>query len=604
MPEGVQVRARPRRQEIPPEFRWRLEDIYPTEDAWEADFRLAGEEARQLAARRGSLGSGPEQLLATLQLRDRLAERLSRLYAYAHLSFDEDTTRAPAQARWQRVQQLATEVHAAAAFIEPEILALPPGTLQAFRDREPRLSVYDHYLDDLARQRPHTLPPEQEELLARAGELARTARNVYDLFADADLKFPVVHDEEGRPVELSQGRYLKLIRSRDRRVREETFRAFYGTFARYRHTLAGLLAASVRKDVFYARVRRHPSALAGALHADNVPPEVYTRLIDAVHQRLDALHRYLRLRRRLLQLDELHMYDLYVPVVDQVRFDLAYEEGTRLVQEALGPLGQEYTRVLREALTNRWVDVYENEGKTSGAYCSGVYGVHPYVLLNYQGTLNDVFAIAHEMGHALHDHFAYAAQPYVYAQPSIFVAEVASTLNELLLFHHLLQTTTDPRVRAYLINDYLDQVRGTVFRQVKFAEFEKIVHEKAEAGEALTPDTLNEIYLGLNETYYGAETVIDPEIAIEWARIPHFYTAFYVYKYATGFSAATALCRAILQEGTPAVERYLDFLRAGSSDYPLRLLQRAGVDLTRPDPVLQTLDEFEQRVRELEELTR
>jgi len=359
----------------------------------------------------------------------------------------------------------------------------------------------------------------------------------------------------------------------------------------------------VRKDVFYAKIRKFESSLHAALHEDNVPVEVYTNLIDAVHSRLDLLHRYVRLRKKLLGVDELHMYDLYVPLVPEVEFNIPYEEAAEKMLAGLAPLGEEYVRVVRHGLENRWVDVYENEGKRSGAYSTSAYGVHPYILMNYENNLDNLFTLAHEFGHAMHSYLADGTQPYVYSQPTIFVAEVASTLNENLLFHYLIKTTESPEQRRYLINNFLDTIRGTVFRQVKFAEFEKLTHERVESGEALTADWMSEQYYNLVKQYYGPDIVADEEIAIEWARIPHFYRAFYVYKYATGFAAATALANAILKEGEPAVQRYLEMLRRGGSDYPLNLLKDAGVDMTTPEPILQVMNVFEELLNELEALS-
>ncbi|MFO7265789.1 MAG: oligoendopeptidase F [Limnochordales bacterium] len=591
-----------KRSEIPEKYRWRLEDIYATDEAWEADFRAVQSVLPRFESYKGRLGESPATLAECLNLRFETEERFMRLLVYAYTRRDEDSTNPKYQAIHDRAQRLGIQLSTAVSFIEPELLQLPQERLEQYMAAE-ELKLYRHYLDDLLRHKPHTLSPQEEAILAAAGELALAPSNVFGMFNDADLKFPFIKDEQGREVEVTHGRYLRLMESRDRRVRHDAFKALHGTYYKWRNTIAATYAASVRKDVFYAKIRKFESSLHAALHEDNVPVEVYTNLIDAVHSRLDLLHRYVRLRKKLLGVDELHMYDLYVPLVPEVEFNIPYEEAAEKMLAGLAPLGEEYVRVVRHGLENRWVDVYENEGKRSGAYSTSAYGVHPYILMNYENNLDNLFTLAHEFGHAMHSYLADGTQPYVYSQPTIFVAEVASTLNENLLFHYLIKTTESPEQRRYLINNFLDTIRGTVFRQVKFAEFEKLTHERVESGEALTADWMSEQYYNLVKQYYGPDIVADEEIAIEWARIPHFYRAFYVYKYATGFAAATALANAILKEGEPAVQRYLEMLRRGGSDYPLNLLKDAGVDMTTPEPILQVMNVFEELLNELEALS-
>ncbi|HLT58857.1 MAG TPA: oligoendopeptidase F [Limnochordales bacterium] len=592
----------PKRHEIPEALRWRLEDLYPNDQEWEADFRRCKDAIPQLQAFAGTLSQSPAQLAACLKLRDETGARFERLFVYAFARMDEDSTNPTYQALYDRSQRLGVELRTAISFIEPELLQMPEARLREYLD-SPELALYRHHLEDILRHKPHTLSPPEEAILAAAGEVTQAPANVFDMFNDADLKFPAIQDEKGQWVELTHGRYIRFMESTDRRVRKDAFEALHNTYSQWRHTLAATLGASVRKDVFYARMRRYPSALAMALHGDNIPVEVYTNLIDTIRSRLHLLHRYMALRKRLLGVEELHVYDLYVPLVPGADLHIPYEQAREMVLAGLRPLGDEYVRIVREGLDNRWVDVLENEGKRSGAYSIGAYGVHPFILMNYEPNLDNVFTLAHEFGHAAHSYLSDRTQPYVYSHYTIFVAEVASTLNEHLLFHHLLRETDDPTQRRYLVNKYLDSVRGTVFRQVKFAEFEKIIHEHVEAGEALTPQFLNDTYYRLVQEYYGPELVADGPVAIEWARIPHFYRAFYVYKYATGFAAATALGQAILEEGQPAVERYLDLLRAGGSDYSLALLRRAGVDMTKPEPILQVMDVFEKMLDELEALS-
>lgn len=591
-----------KRSEIPEQYRWRLEDIFATNDDWEKEFAAVKEAIPQIGAFAGKLGESPARLARCLDLMFDTVERFERVIVYAFTRRDEDTTNPTYQELYDRAQRLAVELTTATSFVEPEILQLSQEQLDEYLSSQ-ELSLYRHYLDNIVRNKPHTLSPQEEAILAAAGEMAQAPNNVFGMFNNADLKFPFIKDENGQEVEVTHGRYIRLMESKDRRVRRDAFKAMHDTYYKWRNTVAAMYSASVRNDVFYARMRKHESALHAALHADNVPVQVYTNLIDTVHSRLDLLHRYVRLRKKLLGVDELHMYDLYVPLVAEVDWEIPYEEAAETMLASMEPLGEEYVKIVRHGLENRWVDVLENEGKRSGAYSTSAYGVHPYILMNYENNLNNMFTLAHEFGHAIHSYLADRSQPYVYSQYTIFVAEVASTLNEHLLFHYLLQRTDSPAHRRYLINNYLDTIRGTVFRQVKFAEFEKLTHERVEGGGALTADWMSERYYELVKQYYGPDMVADDEIAIEWARIPHFYRAFYVYKYATGLAAATALGQAILDEGRPAVERYLNMLSRGGADYPLNLLKDAGVDMTGPEPVLQVMNVFESLLDELEKLS-
>lgn len=591
-----------KRSEIPEQYRWRLEDIFATNDDWEKEFAAVKEAIPQIGAFAGKLGESPATLARCLDLMFDTVERFERVIVYAFTRRDEDTTNPTYQELYDRAQRLAVELTTATSFVEPEILQLSQEQLDEYLSSQ-ELSLYRHYLDNIVRNKPHTLSPQEEAILAAAGEMAQAPNNVFGMFNNADLKFPFIKDENGQEVEVTHGRYIRLMESKDRRVRRDAFKAMHDTYYKWRNTVAAMYSASVRNDVFYARMRKHESALHAALHADNVPVQVYTNLIDTVHSRLDLLHRYVRLRKKLLGVDELHMYDLYVPLVAEVDWEIPYEEAAETMLASMEPLGEEYVTIVRHGLENRWVDVLENEGKRSGAYSTSAYGVHPYILMNYENNLNNMFTLAHEFGHAIHSYLADRAQPYVYSQYTIFVAEVASTLNEHLLFHYLLHRTDSPAHRRYLINNYLDTIRGTVFRQVKFAEFEKLTHERVEGGGALTADWMSERYYELVKQYYGPDMVADDEIAIEWARIPHFYRAFYVYKYATGLAAATALGQAILDEGRPAVERYLNMLSRGGADYPLNLLKDAGVDMTGPEPVLQVMNVFESLLDELEKLS-
>lgn len=591
-----------KRSDIPEKYRWRLEDIYETDAAWEADFNAIQSALPRIGSYKGKLGDSPATLAECLDLVFATEERFERLFVYAHTRRDEDSTNPTYQALHDRAQRLAVELSTTVSFIQPELLQMPQERLDQYLAAD-ELKLYRHYLDNIVRNKPHTLSPQEEAILAATWDLAMAPSNVFDMFNDADLKFPFIKDENGQDVEVTHGRYIRLMESKERRVRHDAFKALHGTYYKWRNTIAATYASSVRNDVFYAKMRKHPSALHAALHDDNIPVEVYTNLIDAVHSRLDLLHRYVRLRKKLLGVDELHMYDLYVPLVQAVDFDIPYEEAAEKMLQGLAPLGEEYVRVVRHGLENRWVDVLENEGKRSGAYSTSAYGVHPYILMNYENNLDNMFTLAHEFGHAMHSYLADRTQPYVYSQYTIFVAEVASTLNENLLFHYLIKNTESKEHRRYLINNFLDAIRATVFRQVKFAEFEKLTHEQVESGGALTAEWMSEQYYNLVKQYYGPDMVADDEIAVEWARIPHFYNAFYVYKYATGFAAATALANAILKEGEPAVQRYLHMLSQGGADYPLNLLKAAGVDMTTPEPVLQVMNVFEELLNELEALS-
>jgi oligoendopeptidase F len=592
----------PKREEIDPKYKWKLEDIYADNDQWERDFNKVKQLSGEIVKFKGTLSHSAKQLFLCLKFAEKLQSLNDKVFVYARMRRDEDNTNPVYQDLTSRAMSLNTEVYAAVSFIIPEIISIPEEKLRGFLENHKELKVYTQYIDDILRQKQHILSEREEEILALSAEIANAPSDIFTMINNADIKFPSIKDETGTEVEVTKGRYIKFLESRDRRVRKDAFHALYSSYKRQKNTIASTLSSSVKKDKFYATVRRYNSSIEASLDADNIPVKVYDNLINTVGKNLSLLHRYLELRKKALKLDELHMYDLYVPIVEESRKDIPYREALALVEKGLEPLGKEYLGYLRNAFESGWIDVYENQGKTSGAYSWGTYLTHPYVLLNYQGTIKDVFTIAHEMGHAMHSFYTNKAQPYIYSDYRIFVAEVASTVNESLLMNYLLENTNDKNEKAYLLNHYLEEFRGTLFRQVMFAEFEKIIHSSVERGEALTTQTLNKIYRGLNEKYFGSGTVIDEDIEMEWARIPHFYSSFYVYKYATGFSAAISLSQQILNEGKQAVERYMKFLSGGSSDYPLELLKKAGVDLSRPQPVQDALDVFGQVLSELEEL--
>ncbi|MDD3365401.1 MAG: oligoendopeptidase F [Syntrophomonas sp.] len=591
-----------KREEIASEYKWKLEDIYPNEQLWEEDFNLIKKLADEVGGLKGTLSSSATALLKVLQLSDELGRKSEKIYVYARMRRDENNANSRYQALFDRAEGLSVQVGSITSFIVPEILSIPEPDLKAFMQQNQDLDVYRHSIEEIVRQREHILSPEEERLLAMTADLSMASGNIFTMLNNADIKFPVIKDESGHEVELTKGRYSGFMESSDRRVRQDAFKGLYDSYGKLINTLGASLSSSVKKDVFYARARKYNSAREASLDQDNVPAAVYDRLIESVHDHLDYMYRYMAIRKKLLKVDELHFYDIYTPLVSEYKMEIPYAKAQETVLNALQPLGSEYVSRLKEGFSNGWIDVYENEGKTSGAYSWGSYETNPYVLLNYDNKLDDMFTLAHEMGHSLHSWYSNHAQPFVYSQYSIFVAEVASTVNESLLIDYLLKNSQDKQEKIYLINHYLEQFRGTVYRQAMFAEYEKIIHEHAEKGEALTPEFLKQSYRDLNLLYYGPEIVLDEEIELEWARIPHFYSAFYVYKYATGFSTATALKEQIISEGQPAVERYLNFLKSGSSDYPINLLKNAGVDLLTPEPVTDALQYFGKLLDELEEL--
>lgn len=590
------------RAEIPEANKWRLEDIFLDNEQWEKEFAYVERLLEQGGKFEGHLAESPDTLINCFEWMDDLSLRMEEVYSYARMRRDEDNREANYQALTDRAGALAVKVSGALAFVVPELLALPEGWLEKLRTATPKIEHYNHALEDILRKKQHILSSSEEKLLAQMGELAEAPGAIFSMANNADLKFPSIENELGQMVELTKGNFIQFMESPKQSVRKAAFETLYHTYEKQRNTWAATLNASIKSDVFFAKARNYPSAIEASLDDDRVPLKVYDSLINTVHEFLPQMHRYVQLRRRALKLNELHMYDIYVPIVPETNMTISYEEAKKMVAEGLRPLGQEYVHILEEGFEKKWIDVYENEGKTSGAYSWGTYRSHPYVLLNHQDTLDSMFTLAHEMGHSLHTFFSNRTQPHLYAGYKIFVAEVASTLNEALVMEDLLKKTNDTKILAYLINHYLEQFRGTIFRQTMFAEFEKKVHSIVEEGGALTAASLSEIYRSLNAVYYGTDVVLDPEIALEWARIPHFYNAFYVYKYATGFSAAIAFARAILTEGEPAVARYIKFLSSGSSDYPIELLRQAGVDMETPVPVRNALEVFKELVGRLETL--
>ena len=590
------------REEIPAEAKWAIEDLYKNDDEWEADFTRLKEHLPELSAYEGRLGESAQTLLSMQRLCDKMNMLAEKVYVYANQRLHENTDNAVYQNLASRAQSLLVEMSERTSYIEPEIMGLPEGTIEKYLQENGELRVYGQYFENMIRQKAHVLPGEMEKLLASAGELAESPKDIFSMFNNADIRFPKITGEDDTDVEVTHGRFISLLQSKDQRVRKDAFEALYGVYEKFRNTLAATYRANVKQEVFFARARRYGSDLEAALDGSHIPVSVYDNLIHVVHEHLPLMHRYVKIRKKLLGLDELHMYDLYTPMTENSGEHFSFEDAKKTVLEGLAPMGEEYLSHLKDGFEHGWIDVYENQGKRSGAYSWGAYGTHPYVLLNYQGTLNDVFTLAHEMGHALHSWYSDETQPYIYAGYRIFVAEVASTCNEALLIHHLLKKAKDPKNKAYLINYFLEQFRTTLYRQTMFAEFEKITHGLQEAGEALTAERLCSIYYDLNKAYFGEDICIDRQIEMEWARIPHFYTSFYVYQYATGFSAAIALSGKILREGEAAVEQYKKFLKGGSSMYPLELLRLAGVDMEQKKPVEDALQVFSEYLDEMERL--
>ena len=591
----------PQRSDIAPADQWAIEDLYATDEAWSADLEKLQAVTQELAAYAGHLADSPAKLLAYLEQMEAVNVLGEDLANYCMRKTDEDTRVAKYQAMKGQFMSAYVALSAATSFETPEILSISDETLDGFFAAEPKLERYRRYLWNIRRRKEHVLSPAEEKLLAAAGEMANAPDDIFSLFADADLTFPDAVDSRGNRLPLSQGTFVSYEESADRALRKSAFENFYHTFGSFQNTVAAILASQVKQLQFFSEARKYDSSMEASLDVTNVPTSVYLNLIEAVHQNMDKMHRYVRLRKKLLGVDELHFYDVYAPLVDGVDRKIPFAEAKQTVYDALAPMGESYRKIVKEGFDNRWLDVYENVGKRSGAYSAGAR-VHPYVLLNYTGTLDSQFTLAHEMGHAIHSYLSNRTQNPIDADYVIFVAEVASTCNEALLMEYLLGKTTDKKERAYLINHFLEQFKSTLYRQTMFAEFELNIGRMAKEGKTLTADVLCAEYRRLNEMYFGPDMVIDEEIALEWARIPHFYYNYYVFQYATGYSAAIALSRRILREGEPAVRDYVGFLSGGCSKSPIDLLKGAGVDMTSPEPVNQALSLFGDLLDEMERL--
>lgn len=587
------------RSEIRDEYKWNLKDMYSSDEQWLSERNTLRDSLAEMEQYKNHLADSSDVLLSCLQKRDQINVASEKIFAYARMHRDQNNSDSKYQAMTGKAESLLSEAGEAIAFVEPEILAIPEDKLLHYRNSNGRLSEYSFFLDNLQRQKKHILSPQEEQLLSRMSEIAQSSANTYNMLAHADIQFPEISDSEGRVLELSESRYRAFVMSSDRTLRQQAFSGLFGTYNKYRNTFASTLAGNVKKNIAFAKSRKYPTAIEAALEPDNVSASVYDSVIRSVESNLAPLHRYVALKKKALKLDQIHMYDLYTPIVPDIQLNYSYEQGCDLVRAALKPLGDNYLSILEQGLTGSWIDVYENQGKQTGAYSWGVYGVHPFILLNYTNRYEDVSTLAHELGHAIHSYYSHKQQPYITSSYTIFSAEVASTTNETLLMEHMLKTTKDKKVRLYLINQYLEQVRATVYRQTMFAEFEKLLHEKSESGETITADLLDSLWHDLNVKYYGPDIIVDKEIDVEWARIPHFYSSFYVYQYVTGFSAANSLAEQILKESTPAQQRYLEFLKSGGSDYSINLLKKAGVDMSSPQPIEVTLAKFSRLLDEL-----
>ena len=592
-----------KRSEVPEELTWNLKDMFESDEAWMAEYELLKEMPAQIAAFQGRLGESAETLLAYLKGQDELELRLSPFYGYASCKNDQDQADARYQDMRGKAMSCLIAISSAAAFATPEIMAIDEDKLNLFYVAQPELETYRRVLYQIRRRAAHILSPAEEKLLAAAGEMADAPENIGSVFRNADLKFPEVEDSKGEKHALTGGSYGPLMESEDRVLRRNAFETLYGRVDEYKNTIAATLDAQFKQLRFFAEARKYGSTIEASLDRTEVPVPVYTNLIEAVHGNLDKMYRYVRLRKKLLGVDELHMYDVYTPIVADAAQKIDFEQAKTTVLEALSVLGEDYVALLKEGFENRWIDVYENEGKRGGAYSSGISRPHPYVLLNHKDTLDSMFTLAHEMGHALHSYHSCKYQPVCTSDYVIFVAEVASTCNEVLLMRHLLSKTTDKKERAYLINHFLDSFKGTIYRQTMFAEFELLMGRMAESGATLTAEALSEKYLELNKLYFGPDMVSDPQIALEWARIPHFFYNYYVFQYATGYSAAVAIANRILSEGAPAVADYKKFLSGGCSTDPISLLKIAGVDMSSPAPVNSALQLFGELLDEMEKLT-
>lgn len=592
----------PNREDLPEKLTWDLTPIFSSDQEFDKKYEELTEELKNSEHYKGTLGNGATAFLEALEFVLTMYRKVELIYVYSHLKNDQDTTNTTYQALYARAGSLLSKVSEAIAWYEPEVLQLSDEQIWQYFEEEPKLEVYRHYVKQMVDNRAHILSADQEALLAGAGEIFGASSGTFAVLNNADLEFPTITGENGEKIQLSHGVYGQLLESTNREVREAAFKGLYSVYAQFRNTFASTLGTHIKGHNFKAKARQYASAREAALSNNHIPESVYDTLVTVVNKHLPLLHRYMELRKRLLNVDTLHMYDLYTPVLGEAPIKFTYEEAVEKAIESLAPMGEEYLAVVKEAFSNRWIDVVENKGKRSGAYSSGSYDTNPYILMNWHDTLDQLFTLVHEMGHSVHSYFTRSNQPFVYGDYSIFLAEIASTTNENILTEHLLATEEDPRVRAYVLNHYLDGFKGTIFRQTQFAEFEHFMHQEDAKGTPLTSEYLSESYGELNAKYYGPAVEKDPEIKDEWARIPHFYYNYYVYQYSTGFSAASALAKRIWEKEPGALDAYLTYLKAGNSDYPVEVMKKAGVDMTQAAYIEDAMAVFEQRLNELEAL--
>lgn len=589
-----------KREEMDPKFCWRMQDLFLDDEAWNHACESLQEKIGDFAKNKGKLSQGAKEMYQVLREKEEISRLFERVYVYANQKYHEDTGNRKYQELSGKAVALSSSLADASSFMEPELMDMKEETIFHYLEEYEPLRLYERVIKEILRQKAHILSAEMEAVLAKAEEMGNSPQQIFMAFNNADINLGTVLDEEGNEVILTHGRFSNFMESSDRRVRREAFSSLYQAYESHQNMLAATFSANLKQASFFAKMRKYPSVLAAELDGGNIPVSVYGQLIEAVHENLPAMYRYVALRKKLLGVDELHMYDVYVPMIEGMDKKISYEEAKEIVKKGLAVLGEDYTSLLEEGFTQGWIDVYENQGKRSGAYSWGAYGTHPYVLLNYAGNLNSVFTLAHEMGHALHSYYSDHRQPYVYAGYRIFVAEVASTCNEALLIHDLIEHAAEKKEKAYLINYFLDQFKGTVYRQTMFAEFEKQAHELMEQEGSVPAQAYCDLYYELNQKYFGPDMVSDPEIAMEWARIPHFYTLFYVYQYATGFAAAIAISQKIIKGEPGIVEKYKEFLSGGCSKDPIELLKICGVDMESRRPVEEALAVFDSYVRELE----
>lgn len=587
------------RSTIEEKYKWKIDKMYSSKEEIEKDISKVKNLIQEVKEYKGKLSESKENLYKVLNISENASRIVQNLYVYTHMKQHEDTRINDNQGRATKTEMLSTDLGVATSYIVPEILAIEENKLSEYLKDE-KLSFYTKYIKDILRDKPHTLSEREEEILVATSELSTIPESVYDMLAYADMEFPEIEDEEGNKVKLSHSNYSLFIKSKNSRVRKDAFEGEFSTYEKYKNTFASTLYGGIKSEIFYAKTRKYNSAIEASLFSDDVSLDVYNNLISAIDKSIPNLNKYVELKKKFLGLNEIHMYDLYVPLTDKFDMDIPYDKAQDIILEALKPLGEEYLKVIKSAFDEGWIDVYDNEGKKGGAYSWGSYDSHPYILMSYKNDLNSLFTLIHELGHSVHSHYSRTSQPFLYSDYKIFVAEVASTLNELLLINYLLENSKSKDETIYLLNYYLEQFRTTVHRQTMFAEFEKIVHQRVESGEPLTADEFTNIYYKLNEKYYGKSAIVDKQIGIEWARIPHFYSNFYVYKYATGFSAASALSQQILSEGSTAVDRYINFLKSGGSEYPLEQLKSAGVDMTKKESIEEALNVFAELVNKLE----